>query len=238
MAPVPEIAWADEATTAGAAARALEAFPVLIVKGFADHGTCDAAHRLAAAFMDRQEPTVLDRFEATRSYHTVDIEPPNSKTKRVFRSLIVYPDDADPLWPEIRPCFERQAAFYNLLRGERFGFAQDADVRGFRPQVIHYPRGGGYFQTHQHPLMPMRYGLILNISRKGRDFFSGQTYFMVDGEKLSVDAQHDLGDLCIFRYDLPHGIDPVDPDSGPYRWDASGRWTAVIPLLMRKPAGG
>jgi hypothetical protein len=235
LVTVPEIAYSDDDTTAEAARERLNRFPLLIVKGFAEPAACKTAHSLAAAFMAAQEPTVRDRFDARHSYYSVDIEPPKSNTRRVFRSLILVPDEADPLWPRMRPCFDRQAAFYNRLRDTAFGFSCEPDLRGFRPQVIHYPRGGGYFDTHQHPLMPMQYGLILNISSKGRDFSSGQTYFMLDGEKVSIDAQHELGDLCLFRYDLPHGIDPVDPQAGDYRWDATGRWTAVVPLLARKP---
>ena len=31
-----------------------------------------------------------------------------------------------------------------------------------RFQFIHYPKGGGFFDWHEHPRYPVNYGMILN----------------------------------------------------------------------------
>ncbi len=231
---VPEFAYSAAASAPAALINELERFPVLILKDFLSPDTCTAARGIAATFMDNNPPQVQDRFECAESYYSVDIEPPKSTVRRVLRSMIVAPTSNDTLWRQLEGCFRPMAAFHSRLVGENAGFSVDADTPGYRPQIIHYPRGGGYFDLHEHPHLPMRYGMILNLSRKGEDFKRGQTYFMVGKEKISIDAQHLIGDLCVFRYDLKHGIDPVDPEFGDYKWDESGRWTAILPILKKK----
>ena len=46
-------------------------------------------------------------------------------------------------------------------------------------QVIHYPKGGGFFGKHQHPRYPTNYGLIINLTKKNRDFRKGVTNFEI-----------------------------------------------------------
>ncbi len=126
--------------------------------------------------------------------------------------------------------FERLSVFQNRLTGQEGAFEPDAAGRKQRPQIIHYPSGGGIFGRHTHPLEPQRIGLILGLSKRGQDFTSGATWFEVDGRRFGTEDCHDIGDLILFRFDIPHWISAIDqgekfdPDS------QRGRWTAVLPF--------
>ena len=101
-----------------------------------------------------------------------------------------------------------------------------------RPQIINYPKGGGFFDWHIHPRFPNNYGLILNLSKKGRDFHSGQTEFVDPSDDttiIQIDDYADIGDLTIFRFDLNHRVAPVDENED-LSFSDNGRWTAVLPL--------
>ena len=85
------------------------------------------------------------------------------------------------------------------------------------------------FGRHLHALEPQRIGLILGLSQRGVDFQSGGTHFDVKGTDVSSEDVHDIGDMLLFRFDIPHWITPVDM-SQPCDFSlASGRWTAVLP---------
>jgi hypothetical protein len=67
------------------------------------------------------------------------------------------------------------------------------------------------------------------LSQRGVDFQSGGTHFDVKGTDVSSEDVHDIGDMLLFRFDIPHWITPVDM-SQPCDFSlASGRWTAVLP---------
>ena len=126
--------------------------------------------------------------------------------------------------------FERMSVFQNRLTGQAGDFDFDADGRKQRPQIIHYPSGGGLFGRHTHPLEPQRIGLILGLSQRGRDFRSGATGFEVDGRGLGTEECHDIGDLVLFRFDIPHWVTAVDQGDKFDQSSERGRWTAVLPF--------
>jgi hypothetical protein len=125
--------------------------------------------------------------------------------------------------------YEPLLVFQNRLTQQAATFTNDSQGRRARPQLIQYPRGGGMFGRHLHTLEPQRIGLILGLSQRGVDFQSGGTHFDVEGTDVSSEDAHDIGDMLLFRFDIPHWITPVDM-SQPCDFSlASGRWTAVLP---------
>jgi hypothetical protein len=104
----------------------------------------------------------------------------------------------------------------------------DISVQGLRTKIHHYPRGGGFFGKHVHPLEPQRVGLILSLSRLGVDAQGGGTTFETPAGTVDTSEYHDIGDIAMFRYDLPHVVAPVDPGV-PVDWDAdTGKWSVVL----------
>ena len=97
-------------------------------------------------------------------------------------------------------------------------------------KVLRYPRGGGYLSEHEHPLEPQRLGLILALSRIGDDFLTGGTTFRTPFGFVDTNETHDLGDIIIFRYNMPHAVAPVDHGQR-IDWDAeSGKWSMLLEL--------
>jgi hypothetical protein len=61
------------------------------------------------------------------------------------------------------------------------------------------------------------------------DFRSGGTEIKTPFGVVDTTAVHDIGDICLFRYDLSHRCSPVDPDAA-WRWDSAGRWAFILPV--------
>lgn len=106
----------------------------------------------------------------------------------------------------------------------------DVSAHGLRAKILHYPRGGGFLAEHIHQLEPQRVGLILSLSRLGVDSGGGGTRFETPTGLLDTSDYQDIGDVVMFRYDLPHAVAAVDP-SAPIDWDAdTGKWSVVLEL--------
>ena len=99
-----------------------------------------------------------------------------------------------------------------------------------RPQIIRYPRGGGFLEGHVHNYKPQKYGLILNLSHPGLDYEHGGTYFDTPNGRVEGPNVGKFGRLVVFKYDLFHGIKPIDSDKS-INWTANdGKISAVLPL--------
>jgi hypothetical protein len=103
-------------------------------------------------------------------------------------------------------------------------------LTGLRLKVIHYPAGGGFLAKHTHPLEPQRIGLIASLSMLGRDVTAGAACFETPFGRVDTTKYHDIGDIVIFRYDLPHEVTGSDPDKV-LNWESpAGKWSVVLEL--------
>ena len=192
------------------------------------------------AVMDRCKATLLtwqaehpesnpERLQVNAHWWRRDINPP-SKTKHLFETFcFVFKGEKDSL-SQIEVVFEDMGAIWRALTGRTETMAMGAGGKVLRPQAIHYPRVGGFFDWHIHELAPQGIGLILGLSKGGRDFESGGTRFRADGQELDSVKAHDIGDICLFRYDVGHSVGEVDGNY-PLEWGGTGRWTMVLPLM-------
>jgi len=170
--------------------------------------------------------------ESENSFHRIDERPPQSHCPHTFHAynFQLRPGrieaNMDAL---IRPVFSAMRNLQNSISKKNALFEPYTEMRLLRPQVIQYPSGGGFFDEHIHPLEPQRVGLITGLSEKGRDFKEGGTCFRVDGIEYSFEGTHAMGDIILFRYDIPHWISPID-ESESLDWTRKdGRWTMVLP---------
>jgi len=206
--------------------------PVIILKNFENESVCTAIRTAMVDFTVSREPRCADRFHET--FFRVDINPPNSLCRRIFRTFFINQSVKNELWDACSKTFLRM----NNIQRDYLGIGTDFfDLKAemvFSPQIIHYPRGGGFFDWHEHPRFPTNYGLILSLSKKNKHFYIGQTEFEVPCgstmERVGTGAYSDIGDLTLFKFDLLHRVSPVDKDSD-IVFDENGRWTAVLPLL-------
>jgi hypothetical protein len=123
---------------------------------------------------------------------------------------------------------------YNELFEREYAFGVNYNGAMLMPQLIQYPRGGGFFSEHFHPIQPQKIGLVLGGSEYGRDYIKGGGRFRSsNGSWVSTEGHHQIGDITLFRFDIGHDITPVDPEFQLDWGRADGRWTFVLPL---KPA--
>jgi hypothetical protein len=117
------------------------------------------------------------------------------------------------------------------LQNNVAGTSFDISLTGMRVKVLHYPAGGGFLTEHQHPFAPQRVGLITSLARIGTDFNTGGgTSFRTPFGHVDTTAQHDIGDIILFRYDLPHAVTPVD-EGREIDWRSEvGKWSFVLDL--------
>lgn len=116
------------------------------------------------------------------------------------------------------------------LQNEVAGTDFPLSLTGLRLKVIHYPSGAGFLAQHNHPLEPQRIGLIASLSRLGQDVKTGAACFQTPFGRVDTTRQHDIGDIIIFRYNLPHEVTISDP-GGTLNWKApTGKWSVVLEL--------
>jgi hypothetical protein len=200
--------------------------PVIIIKNFEKEEVCNQMRCSAHLFSKQNSPKLGCRFQET--FWQIDVLPSKVLTDRIFRTWCIFPSDDLPIVNSTASVFKKMELFQKKYLGVE-SFINDTVQR--RPQIIHYPVGGGFFDWHSHSRLPTNYGLILNLSKKGRDFNVGQTEIKAEnGEVIKVEDYADIGDLILFRYDLPHRVAPCDSDQD-LMFSENGRWTAVLPLI-------
>ena len=215
---------ADPATIA----RAVYAKGVVLLKDVFDP---EALARLRTTVFEWSlgvEPQV----ESEVSFHRIDHLPEKSQTPHIFHAYNLYLREGaiEPKLDEaVRPYFTAMKHLQNTLTKNDADFAPDLQGRFLRPQLLQYPSGGGFFERHVHPFLPQRIGLIAALSQHGVDFETGGTYFEVRGEAISIDSRHDMGDIALFRYDVPHGVTPIDADAELDWRSQRGRWIMALP---------
>jgi hypothetical protein len=124
--------------------------------------------------------------------------------------------------------FEPLQVYYNQLTGyaAEMGFVKGAPY--LHPQLIQYPAGGGFFGRHNHNLLPQKIGFILSMSKYGQDYRGGGTCFVMNNEVVDLEGHHDIGDLCLFRFDVDHWV-KQSPLDDKFSWDdENGRWVATL----------
>lgn len=137
-------------------------------------------------------------------------------------------DSGDSIGQKVRGQFGVLANFWRALTGLDYDFTLQNRDSVLHPWAMHYPVGGGWLDWHVHPPGPTKIGIVLALSEYGVDFFSGGTEIQTPAGIVDTTETHDIGDICLFRYDLPHRVAPVDPDRQRC-WDGTGRWTLILP---------
>lgn len=164
------------------------------------------------------------KFNKVLDFYSIDVLPKNVKTNRIFRTFELSGYTVNK-FKELKKIIDLQKKIIKLTPKKKI-------YKKF--QVIHYPKGGGHFDWHHHPRYPTNYGFIITLSKKGKNFNQGVTNFKVRKKILNLEKFNiSIGDLILFRYDLPHSISKVDSKED-LRFDSNGRWTLVLPVYHGK----
>jgi hypothetical protein len=187
----------------------------------------EAVHQWGQLVEKKPPQTYIDD-----NFHSIESGiSPRQKTPHCYHAYNLNQLPAMPigLSERLLAVLEPLRLFQNDLTGNTATFERDAAGHKLHPQIIQYPPGGGIFGRHFHPLEPQKVGLVLGMSERGRDFHAGATHFDVEGEDVGTDLVHSIGDMILFRFDIPHWITPIDPDAELDYEASQGRWTLVLP---------
>lgn len=109
-----------------------------------------------------------------------------------------------------------------------------SDVFIARINVHHYPKGGGYQAEHIDPVGKHAHiQTLVAASEFGKDYRAGGVYARATtfDQRTYLDPLLDPGDLLVMSPDIPHGVDPIDPNL-PYEWQTNdGRWM-ILPIII------
>ena len=135
--------------------------PVIIFKKFVKSNDCykliNNCHRFSKKIIHRKKYN-------NGKFYSLDVLPQNVKTDRIFRTFYL-PMKTKSKYPFISKILQIQKKLITKI----------LKTNKIRLQVIHYPIGGGFFGLHRHNRYPTNYGIILNLSKRGKDFISGET---------------------------------------------------------------
>jgi hypothetical protein len=197
--------------------------PIIIYKNFFKKNTCkkiiDICHENYSLKYNRKKSK--NKFI---NFSSIDVLPSSVKTDRIFRTFVMS-DYFISKFPEI----------INLITFQKKILKLKFKKKIYRKvQIIHYPKGGGFFDKHHHPRYPTNYGIIITLSEKFKDFKQGVTNFVINKKNISLEKFNlEMGDLILFRFDIPHYISPVDPGED-LTFNKKGRWTLVLPVYHEK----
>lgn len=191
--------------------------PLIIVKKFFNHITCKSMinfciknHSLA----DHRKNNINKNLKS----FSMDVLPENVLTKRIFRRFVLNKKGKNK-FSEIK---ELEFLHKKILKKE----SKKKILRKFA--VIHYPKGGGFFDWHKHIRYPTNYAFIITLTKKGKNFKKGDIKFKVGKDVIDLENHNlSIGDLLLFRYDLPHAISPIDPNETMV-FDNNGRWSFIM----------
>lgn len=174
------------------------------------------------------------RSADTINFHRIDNNHPMMSVKRIAHFFrFSYKNQGDS---GIFRFFEPMNYLRNRLAGLEPEFTFYEDYKGYlsQPALLHYPRGGGYLQNHVDPVEPQMVEMVMLASEKGVDFKEGGLSIFDNGKWLDIESMCKLGDMILFRPDIPHRVDPVDPDATLEFNENSGRWIFFSPIANIK----
>lgn len=197
--------------------------PVIIFKSFLKQSDCNKIVSVCHknfSFKHHRKKKISSLF----NFMSIDVLPSKVESNRIFRSF------------ELSQKFiSKFKAIGQVLKLQDQIIKPKKNKKIFRKaQVIHYPRGGGFFEEHSHNRYPTNYGLIITLTKKYQDFKSGVTNFKIKNKNISLEKYGvTIGDLILFRFDLMHSVTACDSKND-LIFDKKGRWTLVFPVYHKK----
>ena len=141
--------------------------------------------------------------------------------------------------------FRRLAMFRNRLYGIDKNFAtRDVESGVWSANRVHqYPRGGGFMAVHTDvgtAKVAKLVGfedyvqVILIMSQKGVDFFTGGAYIVnSEGEREFYEDDCQVGDVVVYDGRIPHGVEEIDYLSPLDMSSSAGRYVAMTTLFKK-----
>ncbi len=176
------------------------------------------------------EPKVLDYHWGIENYWRLDNNPPKSSRPKVQSLYFTFFWNKE--FPRVMEIGKMLGRLRNKIAGLDidYGFREDDEHLAYS-LFQHYPLGGGFICEHGDLLEPQKCVTVLNLPG---DFDKGGLYVNPAGEKIPLEPLMEAGDLFIFRPNVLHGVDPIDPDKPLDFQSPNGRWRMACALVQNK----
>lgn len=118
----------------------------------------------------------------------------NSQSKFLYKLF-------DPIWRSVKQL--------SGLKKHSFESNLPKDNIVDRIQIVRYPNNAGFIEQHRHPVRSTRIIISVYLSKKGKDYFGGGTYFISKNTKKKINPENyvDAGDVGLFYGNLTHGVE-------------------------------
>ncbi len=116
---------------------------------------------------------------------------------------------------------------YCSLTETRFPLDPSSDKK-LHFEFAQYPLGTGFIEKHTHFRSienGQKWNLLTLLSQDSVDHRSAGLIFEISGKTWDTRNLLDKGDSLLFRLDLPHYVEKVEPVEEPPHEATSGRWT-------------
>jgi len=204
---------------------------IVLLKGVFDQASVIAFRRAIHAWGKATPPFPHGKSPSQfpeLNYHRLDDGSYPSSMPHIFHQYGLSRIDAldEPPRSIVRRFATRLADLQNTVAGTNLELSPNS----LRLKVLHYPAGGGFLAEHSHQIEPQRVGVILSLSAIGQEIDHAGTFFSTPFGRVDVAPCHDIGDVVLFRVDVPHGIPPVDAHKA-LDWNSeAGKWSVVLDL--------
>jgi hypothetical protein len=86
-------------------------------------------------------------------------------------------------------------------------------------RIHQYPLGGGFMGIHQDSILSGvsknsgldYFQLLVVMSKKNEDFEQGGSFVELDGTRIYLEDESELGDIIIYDGSTSHGVADIDP---------------------------
>ena len=150
----------------------------------------------------------------------------NYAYKHIKHSFYFFPWNDDPL-NMYKKIYKKWRTF-KYLGGFKYNeyennTAKDNVVDRF--QIVHYPAGAGWLETHNDPWHNQRVIISGFLSKRGKDYFKGGFYYYKKGKSIiDCDKEIEIGDMLIGYATILHGVSTIDPEQKINYNSPRGRW--------------
>lgn len=212
--------------TQDALIRSLYAGKVAILRGAFPSEFMRAMRAETTKWQNRRAPSFHKMLEGVPDFHRIiDREAGNKYAfKQAKHSAYFFPWNGDPL--DLFPTINSRWSRIKWLMGmDPHEYESNTPKDGVvdRIQVVRYPPGDGFLETHFDPHQNQRLFISGYMSKRGVDYEGGGYYLIgTPGQRIDIEDQIEVGDMAIGYATVVHGVAPCD---GECDWSKDdGRW--------------